>query len=126
MQGGIWKAGPGKEVDAVKGYALGIHYTGVSVMFGIGLLTLWIALTGYSLRNLSARVLLAITGHLRTRPDPWLECALRTAFAEFDQELTLILQDRGTPLLARMDQAGWPANPESPSGSAEPPAPGGR
>lgn len=125
-KGRIWKAGLGKEVGTVRDYALGVHYTGVSVMFGIGLFTLWIALAGYSLRNLSARAILTVTGHLRTRPDPWLECTLRTAFAEFDQELALILQDRGTPLLARMDQAAWPANPESPAGSAEPPAPGGR
>lgn len=110
----------------MKGYALGTHYTGVSVMFGIGLSTLWLTLAGYSLRNLSARVILTITGHLRTRPDPWLECTLRTAFTEFDQELALILRDRSAPLLARIDQAVWPANPESPSGSAEPSAPGGR
>jgi hypothetical protein len=108
------------------GHMHDIHYTGVSVMFSIGLLTLWIALARYSLRNLSAKVILTITGYLRTPPDPWLESTLRTAFAEFDQELALILHDRGCPLLARMDQIVRPANPELPAGSAEPPAPGGR
>jgi hypothetical protein len=76
-------------------YSVGIQYAGVSVMLGIGLLTVWLVLTGDSVRNLSARAILSLTGHLRPRPDPWLEGALRAAFAEFDCELTLILQDRG-------------------------------
>ena len=63
-------------------------------MLGIGFLTLWL-LRGCSIRNLSARAILSLTGHLRTRPDPWLEGTLRAAFADFDRELALILQDRG-------------------------------
>ena len=79
------------------GHSLSIHYTGISVMFGIGLFTLWLLLAGYSLKSFPARAILAITGHLRTRPDPCLEGALRTAFAEFDRELSVILQDRNGP-----------------------------
>jgi hypothetical protein len=75
------------------GHSVGIQYTGVSVMLGIGLLTGWLALAGYSVRNLPARAILSLTGHLRPRPDPWLEGTLRAAFAEFDRELALILQD---------------------------------
>ena len=76
------------------GHSLSLHYTAVSVMFGIGLFTLWLLLAGHSIRGLSAKAILTITGHLRTRPDPWLEGALRTAFAEFDRELAVILHDR--------------------------------
>lgn len=83
----------------------GIHYTGVSVMFGIALLTLWLLLVGYSIRDLSSRAILRLTGHFRFRPDPWLEGALRTAFAEFDRELTVIMQDRGCPIRITTDPA---------------------
>ena len=68
-------------------------------MFGIGLFILWLLLAGYSIRNFSARAVLSLTGYLRTRPDPWLEGALRTAFAEFDRELAVIMQDRNGPVL---------------------------
>jgi hypothetical protein len=81
-------------VGTALGHSLSIQYTGVSVMFGIGLFTLWLLLAGHSIRALSARAILTITGHLRARPDPWLEGALRATFAEFDHELALILQDR--------------------------------
>jgi len=84
------------------GHSVGIQYAGISAMLGIGLLTLWLLHTGHSIRNLPVRAILSLTGHLRARPDPWLEGTLRAAFAEFDRELALILQDRGparpTPL----------------------------
>ena len=60
------------------GPSLNIHYTEVSIMFGIALFTLWLLLAGYSIRNLSARAVLSLSGYLRSRPDPWLEGALRT------------------------------------------------
>lgn len=72
---------------------MGIQYAAV-VMLGIGLLTLWLLLAGYSIRQLSARAILSASGYLRGRPDPWLESALRAAFAEFDRELALILDER--------------------------------
>jgi hypothetical protein len=101
--------GHGEEVGIALGLSFGIHYTGVSVMFGAGLLVLWLLLAGYSIRDLPARAILSLTGHLRARPDPWLESALRKAFAEFDRELAAILHDRG--------------NPVCPAGSARPCAP---
>jgi hypothetical protein len=79
------------------GLSFGIHYTSVSVMFGAGLLMLWMLLAGFSIRDLSAKAILSLTGHLRARPDPWLEFALRKALADFDRELSAILHDRGTP-----------------------------
>jgi len=82
------------------GHSLDIHYTHVSIMFimfGIAFFTLWLVLAGYSIRNLSARAIFSLTGYLRTRPDPWLESALRTAFAEFDRELAMIMQDQSGP-----------------------------
>lgn len=77
-----------------------INYGSLSVMFGAGLLMLWLLVVGYTIRDLSARAILCLTGHLRGRPDPWLEGALRKAFAEFDRELALILHDRGNPIRA--------------------------
>jgi hypothetical protein len=75
-----------------------INYGSLSVMFGAGLVMLWLLVVGYTIRDLSARAILCLSGHLRGRPDPWLEGALRKAFAEFDRELTLILHDRGNPI----------------------------
>ena len=83
------------------GHSLDIHYTHVSIMFGIAFFTLWLLLAGYSIRNVSARAIFSLSGYLRTRPDPWLESALRTAFAEFDRELAMIMQDRSGPDAAR-------------------------
>jgi hypothetical protein len=85
----------------------GVHYIGVSVL-GAGLLTLWLLVSGYSIRDLS-QAIRGLTGHLRARPDPWLESALRKAFAEFDRELTVILRDRGNPL--RATPSAHPARP---------------
>jgi hypothetical protein len=51
-------------------------------------------LSGYNIKELSSRAITSLSGHLRARPDPWLECALRDAFSEFDRELTVILRDR--------------------------------
>jgi hypothetical protein len=77
----------------------GVHYIGVSVL-GAGLLILWLLVSGSSIRELSARAFCSLSGHLRARPDPWMESALRKAFAEFDRELTVILRDRSNPLRA--------------------------
>lgn len=93
------------------GHSLSIPFTSVSVMSGIGLFTLWLLLAGYSIRDLSSRAILTITGHLRARPDPWLECALRTAFVEFDRELAVIMQDKSG---GSRDAAPGPAEPPLP------------
>jgi hypothetical protein len=92
---------------------VGIQYTAVVVMLGIGVLTLWLLLAGYSIKSLSARATLSLTGYLRPRPDPWLEGTLRAAFAEFDRELALILHDR--------NYAAAKPEPRSPQDPAAPP-----
>jgi hypothetical protein len=101
------------------GHSFGIHYTSVSVMFGAGLLMLWLLLAGYSIRDLSARAILSLTGYLRARPDPWLELALRKAFTEFDRELATIMHDGGSPV--RPIGSARPGAPEPSSGLADRP-----
>jgi hypothetical protein len=41
-----------------------------------------------------ARAALTVTGYLRPRPDPAVEHALRTAFADLDRDLAVILGHR--------------------------------
>jgi hypothetical protein len=96
-------------VSATLGPSLDIHYTDVSIMFGIALFTLWLMLAGYSIRNLSARAILSLTGYFRTRPDPWLEGAVRSAFVEFDRELAMIMKDRSGPVLPVTNRRARPA-----------------
>jgi hypothetical protein len=104
-------------VSTALGYLAGIHYSSGSMMFGAGLLMLWLLLAGYSIRNLPARAILSLTGHLRARPDPGLEGALRSAFAEFDRELSAVLHDRSNPVRpAGPAQPARRVNPGSPSG----------
>jgi hypothetical protein len=63
-------------------------------MLGLGLVLLWVRLTGVSVRRLCASAALTVTGYLRPRPDPAVERALRAAFAELDRDLAGILGDR--------------------------------
>lgn len=51
----------------------------------------------FSLGDFFAHAALTVSGHLRRRPDPACESALRTAFAELDSELALILGNRTAP-----------------------------
>jgi hypothetical protein len=44
-----------------------------------------------ALAGISDRAFTCVSGHLRPRPDPWLESALRRAFAEFDHDLAVAL-----------------------------------
>ena len=50
-----------------------------------------------SFRDLLGHAALTVSGHLRRRPDPECETALRAAFAELDAELAEILGDRVQP-----------------------------
>jgi len=94
----------------------GVHYVGLSVVLGAGLLTLWLLVSGYSVRDLSARAICCLTGHLRARPDPWLESTLRKALSEFDRELAVILRDRANPLRAMASaRPARSRDPESPA-----------
>ena len=77
--------------------AVSISYCSASLMLGAGLLTLWLLLCGYNIKELSSRAITSLSGHLRARPDPWLECVLRDAFSKFDRELAAILRDRDLP-----------------------------
>ena len=52
----------------------------------------------FGIPELCARSFLAVTGYLRPRPAPALECALRTAFADLDRELAEILDGRYAPV----------------------------
>ena len=104
----------GKEAGAELGHSVGIQCAAVVVMLGIGILTLWLLLAGYSIRDLSSRATLSLTGYLRTRPEPWLEGTLRAAFAEFDHELALILQERS--YVAAKQRPRPPQDPAAPPG----------
>ena len=96
------------------GHSVGIQYAAVVAMLGIGVFILWLLRARYSIRDLSARTTLSLTGYLRTRPDPWLEGTLRAAFAEFDHELARILQERSYTAPAAREQ--FPQDPAAPPG----------
>jgi hypothetical protein len=55
----------------------------------------------FNMRELVGNAALTVSGHLRRRPDPACESALRAAFAELDAELAEILGDRVCPGLLR-------------------------
>jgi hypothetical protein len=55
----------------------------------------------FSIKALVGHAALTVSGHLRRRPDPACESALRAAFAELDAELAEILGDRSRPGLLR-------------------------
>jgi hypothetical protein len=71
-----------------------VRYVDVLSMLGLGLVFLWLWLTGVSVRELCASAALTVTGYLRPRPDPAVERALRAAFAELDRDLAGILGHR--------------------------------
>jgi hypothetical protein len=106
--------GDKKEAVAALGHSVGIQYAVVVVMLGIGVFTFWLLRVGYSIRELSARTAHGVSGYLRTSPDPWLEGTLRTAFAEFDRELALILKERSYTAPAATDKL--PQDPAAPPG----------
>lgn len=53
------------------------------------------------IRDMAGKTLTALTGYLRSRPDPVLEHALRATFDKFDRELTVLI-------LVRTDQRDSP------------------
>jgi hypothetical protein len=55
----------------------------------------------FSLGDFLAHAALTVSGHLRRRPDPACESALRAAFAELDSELAVILGNRNAPHFIR-------------------------
>jgi len=75
-------------------HALDVDHVEVLLMLGLALLFLWFRLMRFSPRVRFEHMALTVAGHLRRRPDPVMEQALRSAFAEFDRELSLILGDQ--------------------------------
>ena len=59
------------------------------------------AMGTFSFGDFLAHAVHTVSGHLRRRPDPASESALRAAFAELDAELELILSDRTAPQVLR-------------------------
>jgi hypothetical protein len=55
----------------------------------------------FSFGDFLAHAALTVSGHLRRRPDPACESALRAAFAELDAELAAILGNRTAPHFLR-------------------------
>ena len=75
-------------------HVLSVRYVDVLPMLSLGLVFLWLWLSGVSVREFCASAALTVTGYLRPRPDPAVERALRAAFAELDRDLAGILGDR--------------------------------
>jgi hypothetical protein len=75
-------------------HALDVHYVDVLLMLGLGVICRRLRLIRFSVRDMFAHIALTVAGHLRRRPDPALEQALRSAFVEFDRELSLIIGNR--------------------------------
>jgi hypothetical protein len=75
-------------------HVLSVHYVDVLPMLGVALVFLWLRLIGVSGRELFADAALTVIGYLRPRPDPAVEEALRTSFANLDRDLARILGDR--------------------------------
>lgn len=78
-------------------HALSLPYVVVLGMLAAGVLLLWLWLLGVSLCELCGQAALTVAGHLRRRPDPAVENALRAAFADLDKELAAVLGDRTVP-----------------------------
>jgi hypothetical protein len=76
-------------------HLLSVYYVDVLPVLGIVLaFFVGLRLGGVSFRECFSHATLTVTGYLRRRPDPAVEHALRTAFAEVDRELAGILGDR--------------------------------
>lgn len=61
---------------------------------GPALAAAWLRSITGRLLEFAAQAALTVTGYLCPRPDPVLECLLRTAFTDLDKELAQILGDR--------------------------------
>lgn len=70
------------------------HYIDVLPMLGLAFVFLWLRLISVGVRELFGEAALTVTGHLRRRPNPAAEQALRATFATLDRELAEILGDR--------------------------------
>jgi len=74
---------------------------GVPFLFNLSFLVMFVLLFAYreaisTVADVSDRTLTWANGHLRPRPEPWLEDRLRSAFAEIDRDLAAILHHEQT------------------------------
>ena len=68
---------------------------GLPVLFALGFLAILLYVSRravVAIVSVSDATFTCVTGYLRPRPDPQLELALRTAFADFDRELAVLLR----------------------------------
>jgi hypothetical protein len=68
---------------------------GLPILFALGFLTVLIYISRrvvVAIASASDATIACVTGYLRPRPDPQLEVALRSAFADFDRELAVLLR----------------------------------
>jgi hypothetical protein len=73
---------------------LSAHYVDVLPLLGLALVFLLVRLLGPRMGERCAAAALTVSGYLRPRPDPAVERAVRTAFADLDRDLAGILGDR--------------------------------
>jgi len=73
---------------------LSVHYVDVLPLLGLALVFLLLRLLGVRVGERCAAAALTVSGYLRPRPDPAVERAVRTAFADLDRDLAGILGDR--------------------------------
>ena len=73
---------------------LSVHYVDVLPLLGLALGFLLLRLLGVRVGERCAAAALTVSGYLRHRPDPAVERAVRTAFADLDRDLAGILGDR--------------------------------
>jgi hypothetical protein len=75
-------------------HMLSVGYVDVLALLGLALAFVLLRLLDVRVRERCADAALTVTGYLRRRPDPAVEHALRTAFADLDRDLAVILGDR--------------------------------
>lgn len=73
---------------------LTFRYVDVPPLLGPPPVSAWRRFISAPVRNLLPQLALTVTGYLRPRPDPVIECVLRSAFTDLDRELAEILGDR--------------------------------
>lgn len=73
---------------------LSVHHVDVLPLLGLALVFLLLRLLGVRVGERCAAAALMVSGYLRPRPDPAVERAVRTAFADLDRDLAGILGDR--------------------------------
>ena len=100
-------------------HAFSVPYACISAMFGLALVAVGLRHRNGNLRSLVAKAALAVSGHLRHRPDQAMEHTLRSAFRQLDDELAAVLGDR-TLRCSATGRCGVRACGEPPAPAASP------